>query len=255
MFVVKLSEQIIHKVIVLVLDGRRGRSGGAGRMTGFLPGHGRGILRILRGALPLQVMASSDVAVAAGALSSLAHSLRSNDSLDLWRNLQLAARTIADALRVKDPARDNHSPLGRSSLPTTLTTLLSLALHGASVPDFAYTAAVNELLRVAANLCMDHSTFPVISFQFLSSSRGPDENRGALLEAGFPQATSALLENYVELIPQPPSQRPFPFTAPHLYIIRSAIGVLLNSSVGYGAYIETNDFLQSHDAQYRSRQG
>ncbi|KAF8741027.1 hypothetical protein AX14_006226 [Amanita brunnescens Koide BX004] len=60
-----------------------------------------------------------------------------------------------------------------------------------------------------------------------------NENRGHLLEAGFPQATSSLLECYVDLVPQPPTTRPVPFTAPHLNVIRSAIGVLLNSSVGY----------------------
>lgn len=161
-------------------------------------------------------MASSNLSVAASSLSSLASSLKSNDSLDLWHSVQLAARAIADALRVKDPIHDNHTPLGKSSLPTVLTNLLALALHGAPTPVLPYTAAVNELLRVAANLCMDHN-----------------ENRGYLLEAGFPQATSALLESYADLVPQPPTMKPFPFTAPHLSVIRSAIGVLLNSSVGY----------------------
>lgn len=111
----------------------------------------------------LVLMVSPDLSVAASTLSSLARSLKSSDSPDLWHNLQLTARAIADALRIKDPVHDNHTLLGRSPLPTTLTNLLSLALHGAPVPDLTYTAPVNELLRVAANLSMDHSTLVVIS--------------------------------------------------------------------------------------------
>ncbi|KAM6500561.1 hypothetical protein JOM56_003575 [Amanita muscaria] len=159
---------------------------------------------------------SSDPLAAATTLSSLAYTLKSDDSQDLWQNLQTSARTIADILRVRDPVNDTHTLLGRTALPTTLTTLLSLALHDSSVPDTAYSAAVNELLRVAANLCMDHN-----------------ENRASLLDAGFPQAVSAMLENYVELVPQLPTSKPFAFTAPHLTVLRSAIGVLLNSSIGY----------------------
>lgn len=102
-------------------------------------------------------MVSSDLSAAASTLSALARMLKASDSPDLWRSLQLTARSIADALRVKDPVHDNHTLLGRSPLPTTLTNLLSLALHGAPVPDLAYSPAVNELLRVAANLSMDHS--------------------------------------------------------------------------------------------------
>ncbi|KAF8636632.1 hypothetical protein AX17_003441 [Amanita inopinata Kibby_2008] len=162
-------------------------------------------------------MASSpDLSVAADTLSSLALSLKQNDSSALWHNVQTTALSLADALRVKDPARDNHTPLGRSSLPTTLTTLFSLALHSSPVPDITYAAPINELLRIAANLCMDH-----------------DENRGYLLEAGFPQLTATLLENYSDLLPQPPHLRPFAFSAPHLNILRSAVGVLLNSSINY----------------------
>ncbi|PFH54395.1 hypothetical protein AMATHDRAFT_186396 [Amanita thiersii Skay4041] len=157
-----------------------------------------------------------DLSSATHTLSSLPHSLKSDDSNSLWHDLQINARFIADALRVKDPVQDHHTRLGSSSLPTSLTSLLQLALHNSPVPDLAYTASVNELLRVAANLCMDHN-----------------DNRGHLLEAGFPQATAALLENYVELLPSPPHTRPFAFAASHLNILRSAIGVLLNSSIGY----------------------
>ena len=108
-------------------------------------------------------MVSSDLSAAANTLSALARALKANDSQDLWHSLQLTARAVADALRVKDPDHDNHTLLGRSPLPTTLTNLLSLALHGAPVPDLAYSSAVNELLRVAANLSMDHSKSLVVS--------------------------------------------------------------------------------------------
>lgn len=209
-------------------------AGRCGRAFFLGMGARHGILSASLVAFPTAAMVSSDLSAAASTLSALARTLKASDSPDLWRSLQLTARSIADALRVKDPVQDNHTLLGRSPLPTTLTNLLSLALHGASVPDLAYSPAVNELLRVAANLSMDHSKSDLISSR-TSLSRSSDENRGHLLEAGFPQATSSLLESYVELVPQPPTTRPFPFTAPHLNVIRSAIGVLLNSSVGYGA--------------------
>lgn len=54
---------------------------------------------------------------------------------------------------------DNHTALGRTLLPQTLTTLLKNALSGSSTPSEARTAAVFELLRIAANLCMDHGKF------------------------------------------------------------------------------------------------
>ncbi len=82
---------------------------------------------------------------------------------------------------------------------------------------------------------------------YLCLSHASDENRSHLLEAGFPQATSSLLESYVELVPQSTATKPFPFTAPHLNVIRSAIGLLLNSSVGYGAYLESSICIQSHN--------
>lgn len=51
---------------------------------------------------------------------------------------------------------DNHTALGQSGLAQTLTTLVTSALHGSAVPDPAFTAPLFELLRVSANLCMDH---------------------------------------------------------------------------------------------------
>jgi hypothetical protein len=61
-----------------------------------------------------------------------------------------------------------------------------------------------------------------------------DENRAALLEVGFPQAVMTLLEGYAETIPSPPDPRPLPLSIPHLKIVRTSIGVLLNASIGFG---------------------
>jgi hypothetical protein len=63
----------------------------------------------------------------------------------------------------------------------------------------------------------------------------PDENRGRLLEAGFPQAIVSLLEGYAESIPSPPHTKPLDLPIAHLRVIRTSIGALLNASIGYGA--------------------
>ncbi|KAG5654519.1 hypothetical protein H0H81_001160 [Sphagnurus paluster] len=113
------------------------------------------------------------------------------------------------------PAIDIHSIIGATSLPTTLTSLFTLA-HGSGVPDDKYALVVFELLRVAANICMDH-----------------DENRGRLLEAGFPQAIVSLLEGYAESTPPPPYKEPLNLSIAHLKIVRTSIGAILNASIGY----------------------
>jgi hypothetical protein len=51
---------------------------------------------------------------------------------------------------------DNHTSLGQSDLPKSITTLLQLALRDSSVPKDSRTSPVFEMLRVTANLCMDH---------------------------------------------------------------------------------------------------
>jgi hypothetical protein len=58
-----------------------------------------------------------------------------------------------------------------------------------------------------------------------------------LLEAGVPQAIVSLLEGYAESIPTQPGSDPLPLTIPHLKVVRTAIGVLLNASIGFGAFI------------------
>ena len=51
---------------------------------------------------------------------------------------------------------DNHSILGQTELPQSLTSLLSLALNGAHTPDINHASVVLEILRVGANFCMNH---------------------------------------------------------------------------------------------------
>jgi hypothetical protein len=60
-----------------------------------------------------------------------------------------------------------------------------------------------------------------------------DANREALLEAGFIRAVLSLLERDAENISVAQST-PIPLSIPHLKVIKTAIGVLLNASVGYG---------------------
>ena len=62
-----------------------------------------------------------------------------------------------------------------------------------------------------------------------------DENRGQLLEANFPQTVVTLLESYSESIP--PKHRltdPLPIHPEDLKIVKTAVGVILNISLGYG---------------------
>ncbi|RPD66031.1 hypothetical protein L226DRAFT_530170 [Lentinus tigrinus ALCF2SS1-7] len=128
-----------------------------------------------------------------------------------WPQVELTAQSLANDLRSKDV--EQQTALGQTLLTQTLTSLLKGALN-----DTANSKpAINELLRVAANLCMDH-----------------DENRGFLLEAGFPQTVLSLLESYAESV-NPSQREPYPISIPDLKIIKTAIGFLLNASVGYDA--------------------
>ncbi|KAG6820603.1 hypothetical protein H0H93_014519 [Arthromyces matolae] len=113
---------------------------------------------------------------------------------------------------------DNHSIIGETALPRTLASLLTLVLRGSPTPDEKYTPVVFELLRVTANLCMDH-----------------DDNRGRLLEAGLPQAIVSLLEGYADTIPQETRGEPLDLSVPQLKVIKTSIGALLNASIGYDA--------------------
>ncbi|KAJ3545357.1 hypothetical protein NMY22_g2475 [Coprinellus aureogranulatus] len=163
-------------------------------------------------------MAGVDVTALEGQLSSLLASIKQNDSPELWDQVTSAAHLVANNLRVRGEGVDNHTVLGKSALPHTLSSLITLALHGAPYPADEHTAPIFEMLRVSANLCLDH-----------------DPNRGYLLDAGLPQVIVNLLEGYAERTPSPASVVPLDLTVSHLHVIRTAIGVLLNASLGYDA--------------------
>jgi len=74
-------------------------------------------------------------------------------------------------------------------------------------------------------------------FCFVRSKYALDENRGHLLEAGFPQAIVSLLEGYSESLVPALQREPLPLTIPHLKVIKTAVGVLLNASINFGTYV------------------
>lgn len=67
-------------------------------------------------------------------------------------------------------------------------------------------------------------------------TRRSDENRGHLLEAGFLQTTLSILEGYVEPVPASPPSQPWPLSLMDLKIVKTAVGVVLNISLGFGVY-------------------
>lgn len=142
-----------------------------------------------------------------------------------WLEIESTAQSLANALRIKDV--EQQTGLGQTLLPQTLTSILKGATSDSKTPEDERKPAIYEILRVAANLCMDH-----------------DGNREALLEAGFPQAIVAILENYVEVVAESQTTPP-PLSIPDLKIVKTAIGVLLNATLGYAP---TREKLLSLDA-------
>ena len=128
------------------------------------------------------------------------------------------------------PVVEQQTALGQTLLPQTLTSLLKGALNDTANSK----SAINELLRVAANLCMDHGAYANRAQSRMELiARATDENRGFLLEAGFPQTVLSLLESYAESV-KPAQREAYPMSIPDLKIVKTAIGFLLNASVGYG---------------------
>ncbi|KIJ69418.1 hypothetical protein HYDPIDRAFT_80271 [Hydnomerulius pinastri MD-312] len=152
----------------------------------------------------------------ASKLGEILANISRNDEGNSWRSVELIAQHLADSLRVRNGPEDNHTILGQTTLPQDLTSLLSKALSASSIPDDAHAPAVFEILRVGANLCVEH-----------------DQNRGQFLEAGFPQAIVSLLEGYADTVPPGPQADPLPLSISHLQVIKTAIGVLLNAALGY----------------------
>lgn len=151
-------------------------------------------------------------------LSQLLAELYDRESEQAWKEVETTSQYLANGLRVRDGPVDNHSVLGRTALPQSLTSLFTLALHGSATPSDSFTSVSFEILRVTANFCMDH-----------------DGNRSHLLEAGFPQILVSLLEGYAEAISPLPNMKILTLSLPHLRVIRTAIGVLLNASIGFDA--------------------
>lgn len=63
-----------------------------------------------------------------------------------------------------------------------------------------------------------------------------DGNRASLLDAGLPQALVSMLEAYTETFDPSSNVKPLPLSISHLKVVRTAVGVLLNASVGYGPW-------------------
>ena len=59
---------------------------------------------------------------------------------------------------------EQQTTLGKTLLPQTLTSLLKGAIDGAAIPGDPQKQAVFELLRVGANLCMDHGTTAISQY-------------------------------------------------------------------------------------------
>ncbi|KAI9459464.1 hypothetical protein BJY52DRAFT_1265847 [Lactarius psammicola] len=131
-----------------------------------------------------------------------------------WNRLEATAQALANSLRVKNS--DTQTALGATQLPAVLAAIIKDALRCLRVPDASHLPALYETLRVGANICVDH-----------------DENREHLLESGFLTALVTLLKRYTDLIPSDKPTDFLPLSVAHLRVVRTAIGVLLNASLGY----------------------
>jgi len=150
-------------------------------------------------------------------------------------------KALGHSSDINDHTDDQHTVLGRTLLPQTLNSLLKTTFHGEKTPPADKRGAIFEILRVGANLCMDHGTFSPPrghrsrDLRSLNRRFQSDENRGNLLEAGFPQTVVTLLESYSESIPPKRGLTdPLPIHPEDLKIVKTAVGVILNVSLGYG---------------------
>lgn len=99
--------------------------------------------------------------------------------------------------------------------------------------------AAFEILRVGANLCRDHGKLTVPDpAHTIDPLIGADQNRGALLEAGFPQKVVEILEGYSDLV-DPQLHIALPLSLQDLRIIKTSIGVLINLCIRHGTFCRT----------------
>ncbi|KAG8970801.1 hypothetical protein FRC03_000018 [Tulasnella sp. 419] len=137
------------------------------------------------------------------------------DSDEKWVEVQTDARAIADGLRTRNGPVDNHTELGQSSLPVALTALLQASVRERQTSRAGTpSAAAFELLRLGANLCMDH-----------------DANRQRLLDAGYISVVSNILGSCWTHLPE--NSGTSTYSLLDLKVFKTAVGVLLNASVGY----------------------
>lgn len=122
-----------------------------------------------------------------------------------WPAIEASARELANVLRSKDSA-DHHTTLGQGSLPKNLAALLSKAYDG-KVPGDQAKLASFELLRISANLCMDH-----------------DVNRQRCIDVGLLNIIQSILNQYTT-VSEP--------TIDDLKVAKTAVGALLNSCFGF----------------------
>lgn len=117
---------------------------------------------------------ASGASIASSKLGDLLARLPLNQP-NQWDEIEATAQALANDLRVRDSKRidiasigtevwlrplcftvEQQTALGKTLLPQTLTSLLKGAIDGATIPAAPQKQAIFELLRVGANLCMDH---------------------------------------------------------------------------------------------------
>lgn len=96
-----------------------------------------------------------------------------------WNKVEATAQALANALRVKNSAclfvysrplsesrqilaDDTQTALGDSELPAVLAAIVKDVLRGLRVPDVSHLPALYEVLRVGANVCVDHGATGVV---------------------------------------------------------------------------------------------
>jgi hypothetical protein len=106
-------------------------------------------------------ISASSAAPGSSSLSSIDRSAReianqlrtkSQECKYTFRMLHSVRLTRSCALRLDD----NQTELGKTKLPAALTVALKSFLDSQSTPQPDTLSAIYEILRVAANLCMDH---------------------------------------------------------------------------------------------------
>ena len=153
------------------------------------------------------------------------------------------------SLLLKTIAGDTQTELGATELPTVLAAIVKDALRCLRVPDISHLPALYETLRVGANICVDHGAIQRLHHLNPLLIPSVDENRGHLLESEFLTSLVTLLQRYTDLIPSDKPTDFLPLSVAHLKVVRTAIGVLLNASLGYGASTWL-DYLD-YQCQYR----